>query len=87
LTRLGAVCGAARPRLPNRAWPQGPAWEEVSLHCIAGVWTGNRDSATSMAVMLKFLGNEVVTAHDGIEAVESAEAFRPQVILMDVGMP
>ena len=47
----------------------------------------NRDSATSMAMMLKLMGNEVRTAHDGFEAVEAAERFRPQVILMDVGMP
>jgi PAS domain S-box-containing protein len=47
----------------------------------------NRDSATSMAMMLRLLGDEVRTAHDGVEAVEVAEAFRPQVILMDVGMP
>jgi signal transduction histidine kinase/DNA-binding response OmpR family regulator len=47
----------------------------------------NRDSADSMAMMLELTGNEVRTAHDGIEAVEVAEAFRPQVILMDVGMP
>jgi CheY-like chemotaxis protein len=33
------------------------------------------------------LGNEVRTAHDGLEAVAAAEAFRPDVILMDVGMP
>ena len=31
-----------------------------------------------MAMMLKLMGNEVRTAHDGIEAVEIAEAFRPQ---------
>jgi PAS domain S-box-containing protein len=47
----------------------------------------NRDSATSMAMMLKLIGNDVRTAHDGIEAVEASEQFRPQVILMDVGMP
>ena len=47
----------------------------------------NRDSATSMAMMLQLLGNEVRTAHDGIEAVELAERFRPQVVLMDIGMP
>jgi CheY-like chemotaxis protein len=47
----------------------------------------NRDSAASMAMMLQLTGNEVRTAHDGIEAVEVAEVFRPEVILMDVGMP
>lgn len=47
----------------------------------------NRDSATSMAMMLKLMGNEVHTAHDGVEAVEAAEQFRPNVVLMDVGMP
>ena len=47
----------------------------------------NRDSAASMALMLKLLGDEVITAHDGIEAMEAAERFRPEFILMDVGMP
>ena len=47
----------------------------------------NRDSAASMAMMLRLLGNEVVTAHDGIEAVQKADTFRPQIILMDIGMP
>jgi PAS domain S-box-containing protein len=47
----------------------------------------NRDSANSMAIMLKLMGNEVRTAHDGIEAVEAAQEFRPKAILMDLGMP
>jgi len=47
----------------------------------------NRDGAESLAEMLLLLGNEVQTAHDGLEAVERAERFRPEVILMDVGMP
>jgi PAS domain S-box-containing protein len=47
----------------------------------------NRDSALSMAMMLRLKGNEVWTAHDGFEAVDAAEKIRPQVILMDVGMP
>ncbi len=47
----------------------------------------NRDGAESLAVMLGLLGDEVTLAHDGLEAVERAQAFRPGVILMDVGMP
>jgi PAS domain S-box-containing protein len=47
----------------------------------------NRDSASSMAMLLKLRGNDVATVHDGVEAVDMAEKFRPEVILMDVGMP
>jgi PAS domain S-box-containing protein len=47
----------------------------------------NRDGALTLAKMLSLLGNEVRTAHDGIQAVRKAEEFHPEVILMDVGMP
>jgi PAS domain S-box-containing protein len=47
----------------------------------------NRDSAESLGMMLKLMGNEVRTAHDGLEAVEAASQFSPDLILMDVGMP
>ena len=47
----------------------------------------NRDSARTLTTILTLLGNEVHTAHDGVEAVEAADQFRPQAILMDVGMP
>jgi PAS domain S-box-containing protein len=47
----------------------------------------NRESASSMGMLLNLLGNEVRIANDGIEAVEAAELFRPEVVLMDVGMP
>jgi CheY-like chemotaxis protein len=47
----------------------------------------NQDSARSMAKVLKLRGHEVRTARDGVEAVEAVDEFRPEVILMDVGMP
>jgi signal transduction histidine kinase len=47
----------------------------------------NVDSAASLTMMLEFMGNEVRTAHDGIEAVAAAAAFRPELILLDIGMP
>jgi PAS domain S-box-containing protein len=47
----------------------------------------NLDSASSMEILLKLLGNEVRTVHDGLEAVAAAEQFQPEVVLMDVGMP
>ena len=47
----------------------------------------NEDYATSLALMLEVLGNEVRTAHDGLEAVAVAAAFRPDVILLDISLP
>jgi PAS domain S-box-containing protein len=47
----------------------------------------NRDSADSLAMLLQLGGNEVETAYDGMEAVEAAERFRPDVALLDIGMP
>ena len=47
----------------------------------------NRDSADSLAMLLKIMGNEVGTAYDGEQAVEAAEALRPDVVLLDIGMP
>jgi signal transduction histidine kinase/CheY-like chemotaxis protein len=46
-----------------------------------------RDSADSLAMMLKTKGHEVRTAYDGVEAIEAAKEFRPEVVLLDIGMP
>jgi CheY-like chemotaxis protein len=47
----------------------------------------NMDSAESMATLLKLYGHEVRVAYDGLAAVESALAFRPQIVLLDIGLP
>ncbi len=47
----------------------------------------NRDGADSLAMMFRLMGNEVRTAHDGVAALAQAEAFLPEIVLMDVGMP
>jgi PAS domain S-box-containing protein len=47
----------------------------------------NRDVVESFQIMLRILGHEVQTALDGEEAIEKAEQFRPDVIVLDVGMP
>jgi CheY-like chemotaxis protein len=47
----------------------------------------NRDSARSLAMLLEITGNQTQTAHDGIEALSVAERFRPNVVLLDIGLP
>ena len=44
-------------------------------------------AATSLAMLLKLTGNETHTAYDGLEAVEAAATFRPDVVLLDIGLP
>src|SRR5262245_43837440 len=47
----------------------------------------NKDSAETLALLLQIGGNEPRTAHDGLAAVAAAEAFRPEVALLDIGLP
>ena len=47
----------------------------------------NHDSALSLAMMLSIMGHETRTAHDGESAVATAESFRPEVVLLDIGLP
>jgi PAS domain S-box-containing protein len=47
----------------------------------------NRDAADSLALMLQMMGHDTRTAYDGAEAVQAAESFRPEVVLLDIGLP
>ena len=48
----------------------------------------NVDAATTMAKLLeRIYGQDVRVAHDGPRALSSAEEFRPEVILLDIGLP
>lgn len=47
----------------------------------------NVDAATTLEVLLRSLGHDTRVAHDGLRALEIAREFRPEVILLDIGMP
>jgi signal transduction histidine kinase len=47
----------------------------------------NADSAESLTMLLQVSGHETHMAHDGREALAAAERFRPEVVLMDIGLP
>lgn len=60
--------------------------ESTATHRILIV-DDNRDNAESLAMLLGITGNETYIAHDGIEAIEAAEEHRPEVVLLDIGLP
>ena len=47
----------------------------------------NPDGLETLVALLEMLGHEVRGAPDGRAAVEAAADFRPQVILLDLGLP
>jgi PAS domain S-box-containing protein len=47
----------------------------------------NRDTADSLQMLLHAMGNEIRTAYDGVEAVRCAEAFKPDIVFLDIGLP
>jgi PAS domain S-box-containing protein len=47
----------------------------------------NADGAKGLARLLKLLGHDVRTASDGPEAIEAARAYRPDIVLLDIGLP
>ncbi|HUR28505.1 MAG TPA: ATP-binding protein [Planctomycetota bacterium] len=68
---------AAAPKAPQEAVP-GRRILVVDDH---------EDSARTLAALLQLSGCETATAEDGLEAIEKAESFDPQVILLDIGLP
>src|SRR5262249_9149255 len=79
---LPAMRAASYAPVPQVA--QGAA--EVARPLRILVADDNVDSAMSWSLLMEGSGHQVVTAHDGLAAVEAAEKFRPQIALLDVGM-
>jgi PAS domain S-box-containing protein len=79
-----AVSPAAPAVLPPAATPEPAAAPPRRRILVAD---DNVDSAASLATMLEIMGNEVRVANDGLDAVAAAAAFRPDLILLDIGMP
>jgi CheY-like chemotaxis protein len=77
------VVEAARPERRTGAAP--PA-RSGTVHRVLIV-DDNDDGAESLSLLLRFAGHTTQKAHDGPQAIEAAEHFRPQVILLDIGLP
>ncbi|WP_411280966.1 PAS domain S-box protein [Gemmatimonas sp.] len=83
IVRLPSVIEAPTPQGLEES--KGLIAEQSSLRIL--IVDDNRDSANSLSMMLRLVGNDTRTAYDGQAGVALAGAFRPDVILLDIGLP
>ena len=81
-------------RLPAAAAPLhdvAVANAEISTQALPGrrvlVVDDNTDGADMLAMMLELSGHKTQIAYSGLDALETAVAFRPEVIFLDIGLP
>lgn len=70
------------PCQPAGNRPAGPRHGDL---CVLVV-DDNYDLADAMSLLLESMGHEIQVAHDGIQALDAASAFKPHVVVLDIGM-
>jgi CheY-like chemotaxis protein len=83
VVRLPRMLETPPPQLPKSVGTQAT----IAMGRRILVVDDNRDSADSLVMLLRMSGNEVHVAYDGLEAIEAAANLRPDVILLDIGLP
>jgi CheY-like chemotaxis protein/two-component sensor histidine kinase len=81
--------------LPLASDQSAPLAHEATLTPLRSVSTRRRilvvddseDAATTLATVLELAGYDLSLAHDGEQAIAVAEACRPDVVLLDIGLP
>lgn len=81
-----------RLRLPADGEPPALAEGEPSRHPAVVsrrilLVEDNKDAADSLADLLRIFGYDVRVAYTGVEGLEAAHLFRPEVVLCDIGLP
>jgi CheY-like chemotaxis protein len=64
-----------------------PVLPPSAKRCRVLVVDDNVDSVESLAMLLRMMGHEVETASDGASGLEKAAAFKPDVAILDIGLP
>ncbi len=82
---------AVRLPLPAAAEPHAPKAQANETATAPArrvlVVDDNTDAADSLASLLELTGHETRVAYDGLEALQAAAAFKPDVALLDIGLP
>jgi CheY-like chemotaxis protein len=82
VVRLPVLAEARKPLSPADVNQSMPAARRRIL-----IVDDNEDGAESLAMLLQLAGHETHTAHDGFEAIEAVRRLRPDVVLLDIGLP
>jgi two-component system CheB/CheR fusion protein len=85
VVRLSAPGGPSSGVGPNRAAERAEPAPAVPMKVL--VVDDNRDAADSLSLLLGLEGHEARTAYSGAAALDLAREQRPDVILLDLGMP
>lgn len=87
----GAGCGSRfEVTLPRMRYRPEPSRDEEGTAASPRrilVVDDERDSATMLAHLLETMGHEARSVRDGVKALSIAESFKPDVVLLDLGMP
>ena len=78
-----ADADTSQPEVPGNAEPSAAKMSSLRILVV----DDNRDGADSLAELLTLMGNDTRTAYDGKQGLDMAEAFRPDVVLLDIGLP
>ena len=80
LSRVDAPAAAEQPA--THAKPSRPLLPRRVL-----VVDDNVDAARTLELLLNSLGHETCVVYDGLRALSAAQEFRPDIVLLDIGMP
>jgi len=72
---------------PSATKPPEPDFLQATAKLRVLVVDDYADVAESLALLLQKKGHDVETADCGLKAIEKARSFRPQVVLLDIGLP
>lgn len=67
--------------------PAPPRPEAAAVSRRVLIVDDNQDAAKALSLLLKFTGHQTLTCPDGPSALDAASAFRPDVVLLDIGLP
>jgi PAS domain S-box-containing protein len=83
--RLPALSEAQARRVHERSRVQSRVTDALRRRVL--VVDDNVDAAKSIAMILKLSGYDVHCVHDGPSALAAAQSYRPDVVVLDIGLP